>query len=238
MLPRLPRCFAADKLCSGVPIVAIGVLMAMIASCAPADDGMSDGEMMEPDQAPAIASQAIARSDARWEPEFTAAGELLLPEAEIWREWPYIGTPLTPNALNDGEAPFPEFHAVYIDPVSWEHWRRTGTFREGTVLAKELVSVLADSTSRPDASTVQVSGRGYFMDEFIGFEIAHKSAERYPDEPGNWAYYTFGHHPLPYAASTPQQPVEACNVCHQASAADDYVFTQFYPVLKASRGGR
>jgi len=30
----------------------------------------------------------------------------------------YVGTPLTPNDLNDGRARFPEFHVVSMDPES------------------------------------------------------------------------------------------------------------------------
>jgi hypothetical protein len=167
-------------------------------------------------------------------PRFTPDGQLVLPEAAIWREWPYVGTPLTPNALNNGKAPFPEFHSVYIDPVSWEHWRRTGEFRDGTVLAKELTTVY-DVEAHPDGSTDQVSGRGYFMGDFSGFEIAYKSAKHFPDEPGNWAYFSFGHHAPPYAAAAQKMPVQACAACHQANAAEDFVFTQFYPVLRAAK---
>jgi len=141
---------------------------------------------------------------------------------------------LTPNALNGGEAPFPEFHSVYIDPVSWQHWRRTGEFRDGTVLAKELVTLIS-TDAHPDGSTDQVSGRGYFMDNFAGFEIAYKSAKHFPDEPGNWAYFSFGHHTPPYAAATKKLPTETCNACHGENAAQDYVFIQFYPVLRAAR---
>lgn len=179
----------------------------------------------------------LAAQERGYSPQFTAEGQLILPPDEIWRDWPYIGTPLTPNALNDGEAPFPEFHSVYIDPVSYEYWRRTGEFRDGTVLAKELVTVY-DVNAHPDGSTNQVSGRGYFMGEFNGFEIAYKSAEHFRDEPGNWAYFTFGHHAQPYAASAKVMPVDACSACHQTEAAEDFVFTQFYPVLRAAKGGQ
>ena len=55
-----------------------------------------------------------------------------------YREWIYIGTPLTPNDLNPPEAPFPEFHNVYIHPDDFDHYRRTGLFPDGTVLIKEL----------------------------------------------------------------------------------------------------
>ncbi len=156
--------------------------------------------------------------------KFDSEGNLLRPEG--YREWIYVGTPLTPNDLNNGNAPFPDFHNVYIDPVSWGHYKATGKFREGTVLVKELVSV---------GSKQAVSGNGYFMGEFIGLETTVKSAMRFPNEPGNWAYFSFGHE-YPLAAKATAFPAAACNACHAASAADDFVFTQYYPVLRAAKG--
>ena len=49
--------------------------------------------------------------------EFTPDGKLKRPVG--YRQWVYVGTSLTPNDLNGGEATFPEFHAVYIDPESF-----------------------------------------------------------------------------------------------------------------------
>jgi hypothetical protein len=63
---------------------------------------------------------------------FNAAGELLLPEGH--RNWLYLGSPLTPNALDGGNAPFPEYYNVYIDYWAFEHFRRTGQYVEGTRL--------------------------------------------------------------------------------------------------------
>jgi hypothetical protein len=34
-----------------------------------------------------------------------------------------VGSPLTPNALNDNKANFPEFHNVYIEPGSHEIYK-------------------------------------------------------------------------------------------------------------------
>jgi len=51
-----------------------------------------------------------------------------------YREWIYVGTPLTPDDMNDGKAAFPEFHNVYIDPESWAHWKKASlgtSFRPG-----------------------------------------------------------------------------------------------------------
>ncbi len=173
--------------------------------------------------------------DGSYSPEFTSDKRLKIPEGKIWREWPYVGSLVTPNTLNDGQAPFPEHHIIYIDPVSWAHYKKTGEFREGTVIAKELTLVRAPDGANENGSTDEVSGAGYFMGEYSGFEITIKSKKLYPNEPGNWAYYTFGHQPEPYNPTAMTQPAEACNACHEAAAAEDFVFTQFYPVLRAAK---
>ena len=169
---------------------------------------------------------AIATSTAAQTEYFTITkGKLDRPTG--YREWIYVGSPLTPDPLNGGRAAFPGFHNVYIDPTSWAYWKRAGKFRDGTILVKELVSV---------GTRAAPSGQGYFQGEYIGLEAAIKSTARYPDEPGNWAYFRFSspdHRSL--AAQAAPSPTADCNQCHAASAADDFVFTQYYPVLRAGK---
>ena len=153
--------------------------------------------------------------------EFTADGKLKQPVA--YRKWVYIGTPVTPNDMNDGEASFPEFHEVYMDPESFAHYEKTGKFRDGTVLIKELSSV---------GSKEAPSGKGYFQGEFTGLEATIKDSKRFPDEPGHWAYFDFGKHPL--KAEVSKMAVASCNECHQKNARTDWVFSQHYPVLRAA----
>ena len=86
-------------------------------------------------------------------------------------------------------------------------------------------------------STKATSGKGYFMGEFSGLEITIKDSRRFADEPGYWAYFSFGHS-YPLADSAQAFPTAACNGCHAASAADDFVFTQYYPVLRAAKASR
>jgi hypothetical protein len=154
--------------------------------------------------------------------EFDASGNLKQPVG--YRHWVYVGAPLTPNDMNDGEATFPEFHSVYIDPESFAVYQKTGKFRDGTVIVKELLSV---------GSKEAPSGKGYFMGEFTGLEAAIKDSRRFKDEPGNWAYFSFGHS-YPLKTEVAKQSTQACNDCHRKSAATDYVFTQYYPVLGAA----
>lgn len=144
-----------------------------------------------------------------------------------YREWIYVGTPVTPNDLNNGKAAFPEHHNVYIDPKSWAHWKKTGEFRDSTILMKELTNV---------GTKAAVSGNGYFQGDFIGLEATIKSKKHFPNEPGNWAYYSFttpDHKTLTPTATA--FPAASCNGCHAAAAADDFVFTQYYPVLRAGK---
>lgn len=167
----------------------------------------------------------LAYEDGIGDYQFDKDGNLVKPVG--YRKWIYIGTPLTPNDMNPPEAAFPEFHNVYIHPADFEHWEKTGKFRDGTIIIKELVTV---------GSKKAVSGNGYFMGDFAGLEATIKDSKRFAKEPGNWGYFSFGHS-LPYAETAKAFPTNACNSCHQASAADDFVFTQYYPVLAQAKGG-
>ena len=164
---------------------------------------------------------------------FTDEGAALQPIG--YREWVYVGTPLTPNALNGGEAPFPEFHNVYVEPTAFAAFSETGEWPDGTQIVKELTTVRKNDNDPTNGSSAEVSGIGYFQGEFAGLELTVKDSKRFADEPGNWAYFSFGHNAPPYAKSAEAFPTEACNSCHEASAETDFVFTQFYPVLRAAK---
>ena len=160
--------------------------------------------------------------------EFDEDGALKRLDADNYRRWIYVGTPLTPNDMNEPEAAFPEFHNVYIHPDDYNYWQKNGEWQDGTILVKELVLV---------GKKQEVSGNGYFMGDFTGLEVTIKDKKKYPNEPGNWAYYSFGHE-YPLADVAMPFPTAACNTCHEASAEDDFVFTQDYPILRAAKNSK
>jgi hypothetical protein len=167
--------------------------------------------------------RAAAEDKAKAAPvEFAADGKLKRPVG--YRKWVYVGEVITPNDKNDGEAAFPEFHSVYMDPESFAVYEKTGKFRDGTVLIKELSSVGSKKAS---------SGNGYFQGEFTGLEASIKDSKRFKDEPGNTAYFSFGHK-YPLKAEVSKNTVAACNQCHQDNAKEDWVFSQYYPALRAA----
>lgn len=157
--------------------------------------------------------------------KYDKEGALVRPEN--YREWIYVGTPLTPNDMNDGKAAFPEFHNVYIHPDTYKKYKKTGKFPDGTILVKELVSVGTKNAT---------SGNGYFQGEFIGLEATVKDSKRFSKEPGNWAYFSFSTQDHKGLTPTAKAfPTASCNTCHQGAAAEDWVFTQYYPVLRAAK---
>lgn len=157
---------------------------------------------------------------------FNQKGELLLPEG--FREWVFIGAPLTPHGLNNGKAAFPEFHHVYVNPDAYAVYRQTGEFPDGTVIAKELV--LLQKGKFPDGSSVGPSGRGYFAGEFQGMDVMVKDSQRFKASNG-WGFFNFGHHAPPYLPTAQAASAESCSGCHSANAGKGMVFTQYYPVL-------
>lgn len=176
-------------------------------------------------QANSAEAQPMSTHDTE-KPKFTADGNLIAFGPDVYREWIFVGTPITPNDLNDGEAAFPEFHNVYINPSAWREWKKSGTFPEGTVMVKELTSVGAKKAT---------SGNGYFEGEFTGLEMSVKDSKRFPAEAKGWGYFSFGHkYPLKTQASPNR--FTSCAQCHAANAASDMVFSQYYPPLRAAQG--
>jgi hypothetical protein len=137
---------------------------------------------------------------------------------------------LTPNALNNGKANFPEYHHVYVEQKNLDAYLKTGAFPEGTVIVKELTRVL--NPTFPDGSRSEPSGRGYFNGEFNGMDVTVKDSKRFAATNG-WGFFNFGHHPLPYAESAKEASVAECAGCHMAYVAKtDMTWVQFYPILR------
>ena len=160
-------------------------------------------------------------------PVYNDQGELEQPVG--FRQWVFLGSPLTPNGLNDGAAGFPEYHNVYVQHAAFEHYRATGEWPEGTMMVKELQ--LVKEPEFEDGSRLEASGRGFFPAAPNGIDVSVKDSEKYADTQG-WGFFNFGHQAPPYLASAAAAPADACAACHIASADEDMVFVDFYkPIL-------
>src|SRR5579864_7141034 len=127
---------------------------------------------------PVVAAQS-EQSSAVFDPD----GKLELPAG--FRKWVFVGAPLTPNALNNGKANFPEYHHVYVEQKNVDAYLKTGEFPEGTVIVKELTRVL--NPTFPDGSRTEPSGRGYFNGQYNGIDLTVKDSKRFAKTNG-WGF--------------------------------------------------
>ena len=69
-------------------------------------------------------------------------------------------------------------------------------------------------------------------DELLLSELCAHARPRFD---GGWGYFSFGDGPGRTKDKAPPAKKAACFDCHRDKAAEDNVFTQFYPVLRAAR---
>ena len=112
------------------------------------------------------------------------------------------------------------FHNVYIQREAFDHYMETGEFPEKTILAMENFS---------PGSKVSINQKGYFEDKLVGFEVALKDHDQFEE---GWAYFNFTQRGGDLKATAKAFPKAACYSCHDQHAANDNVFTQFYPILR------
>ncbi len=179
-----------------------------------------------------LSTSPIAAQTSQSAAVFDPDGKMKLPTG--YRAWVFVGAPLTPEGLNNNKADFPEYHHVYVEKANVDEYLKTGTFPEGTVIVKELTRLLEPTF--PDGSRKEPSGRGYFNGKYNGIDVSVKDSKRFSKTNG-WGYFTFGHHPLPYAETAAESSVTECAGCHIAHVArTDMTWIQFYPLLRDKQG--
>jgi hypothetical protein len=172
-------------------------------------------------------------------PRYTAAGLLELPQD--FHTWVFVGANLSPEYKSGGaeldklkarteaekkaDKKDDAFHNIYINPESYEAFKRTGTFPDPTMLVMEVFRA-------EDKDAGGVLSRGQFEGKRISLSAAVKDKNR-PDGGVPWAYYTFEQD----KQSGSFKPAEAfpdamCYDCHLKHASKDNVWVQFYPALR------
>ena len=165
-----------------------------------------------------------AQSTAERRPQYDASGQLQLPDD--YRRWVLIGSS-TGLTYAPGAGDHQMFGTTLMEPTAYDHYVRTGTFREGTMFALVMQGIANGGTP---------SRSGQFANEIHLVEMAVKDSMRTPE---GWAYYNFGG-PMGggYRTTAAPQPKQACYACHVEHAKTDNVFTQFYGLLNEARSAR
>lgn len=148
-------------------------------------------------------------------PEYTADGELKLPEH--YREWIYLSAdfhPASPSAEMQ-KGGHDRFLNVFANPQAYEEFVRTGTWPDKTMLVVE---------SRAAQSVSMNNQNGQVQGSLEGIAVHLKDETRFA---GKWAFFGF------HGEKTSKViPLTAnCYSCHSAHGEVDTTFVQFYPTL-------
>ena len=146
---------------------------------------------------------------------FTAAGEARLPVG--YRQWVHVGT--RDNAqgkisIIDGKpTQTPEVLNAYVEPHAFAAYQKTRIWPDGSQIVKEFSAVRVGANCQGVFCTTEF-GEGIFETGYIGLGYMVKDEKRFPDAPGHWGFFHFGHHPPPYEPVSTLRPASQCNYCH------------------------
>lgn len=137
-----------------------------------------------------------------------------MPVPTDYREWQYLTSGLdmsynqpTATANSMGHSMFDN---VFVNREAWASFKQNGVWPSGTVLVLE---------NRVGEGDVSINKRGKTQNaEVMGLEIHTKIGNE-------WAFYTRGDDGQEHLVAKPA----SCYTCHEAHAAADTTFAQFYP---------
>lgn len=157
-----------------------------------------------------------ARAAAGDGPTYTAAGEMNLPLH--YREWVFLtsGLDISYTTGEAAAAGHSVFQNVFVNPSAYRGFLATGTWPDKTVLVLEIRGAEPKAGIDRRGQTQSVGVRA--------IEVHVKDEARLP---GGWGFFEFGSGPT--AKRLPR--AESCYTCHEAHAAVDTTFVQFYPTL-------
>ncbi|MDB5424085.1 MAG: hypothetical protein JWQ29_1501 [Phenylobacterium sp.] len=163
-----------------------------------------------------LAAAAVSQAQApRPAAVFTADGKLEFPAD--YRTWVYLSSGMDMAYVEGGGGQMHAFDNVFVDPAAYAAFQKTGTWPDGTVLMLEVRGAEAHAS-------IDKAGRS--QGRRMATEVHVKDSSRFKDT-GGWGFVGFnGEKPggvIPRAA--------ACYACHEAHAAVDTTFVQFYPTL-------
>jgi len=157
----------------------------------------------------------LVSASAMSQPAYTPDGSLVRPAQ--YREWVFLSAGIDMSySAAAMQMDYSMFDNVFADPASWRAFQQTGRWPDGTMLALEVRGAQGHGS---------INKHGQFQaGPVMGLELHVHDTHRFRD---GWGFFAFG-------ADGPGKPIPvnaACYACHQAHAAVDTTFVQFYPTL-------
>src|ERR1700730_5305917 len=160
-------------------------------------------------------SRSQTSANATPEPRFTADGKLVRPEG--YRRWVYVSSGLGMSYSQKASDTMQMFTNVFVNPASYDYYLGRGTWPDKTIFVLEIYG----STSQGS-----INKHGNYQKDFMGLDVEVKDEKRFADK---WAYFNFNSGEKAAGPTTPSK--NDCWQCHEANAAVEHSFVQFYPEL-------
>ena len=150
---------------------------------------------------------------------FERGNTLVRPEG--YRDWILVAPssmPIRSGIGSAASATHTPTRRVYINPVGYREYEKTGRFPEGTLMIWESVSGRPDMAPHPHNESALLA--------------SVKDSTRFD---GGWGFFNFTGIDGTVSARAQALPESSgCGTCHRQDAETDHVFTQFYPVLQSA----
>ena len=147
-------------------------------------------------------------------PRYDEKGQLLRPDD--YREWMFLSAGFGMNY-----SPEPGSHEMFTN-VFVQRWADDEFVKSGKWPEQSMFVI----DERDAASRSSINQKGHYQTDLMGLAVEVKDSARNPDK---WAYYAFGDENKSAGAMPHGNP---CWSCHDAHAAVEHTFVQFYPTLK------
>jgi hypothetical protein len=149
-------------------------------------------------------------------PAKTTGNDAEIKFPENYRQWVYLTTGFDMSYNPAMSMDHHMFDNVFVNPEAYKSFVETGTWPDKTVLVLEV---------RGARSKGSINEAGNYQDtEVMGLEVHMKDEARFP---GKWAFVGFDDNKVAKVVPTSA----SCYTCHEAHAAVDTTFVQFYPTL-------
>ena len=147
-------------------------------------------------------------------PQYDEKGQLVRPAD--YREWMFLSAGF---GMNYSPAPGSHemFTNVFVQRWAYNEFVKSGKWPEQSMFVID---------ERDAASRSSINQKGHYQTDLMGMPVEVKDSARNPDK---WAYYAFGEDGQTAEAMPHGNP---CWSCHDAHAAVEHTFVQFYPTLK------
>ena len=157
---------------------------------------------------------AAAPDEKRPKPQYDEKGQLVRPAD--YREWMFLSAGYGMN-YSPGPGSHEMFTNVFVQRWAYDEFTQTGKWPEQSMFVID---------ERDAGSRSSINQKGHYQTDLMGLAVEVKDSAHNPDK---WAYYAFN---ADGQAAGAMPHGNGCFACHDAHAAVEHTFVQFYPTLK------